>query len=284
MNTNELSKSQLIEYLEKGMSSRDIEKETGIKYWNILYYIKKYELNSINRYKKLEYNEDFFSKIDTKEKAYILGFFLGDGHITKDDKFVLNIKLDDKEILDFICSNIGGHYIISNNFDKTKKIFPHGTIKFANPKIIKDLKKLFGGKTKEERHIPIISKHLESYLVQGFFDAEGCITWGHRKDRDRIWQKVSFTSQYKMLYGIQQILIKNNISTSIRPKCKEKCFIMENSNKKTVIDLLNYIYSDDNFIILKRKYENQIALRLELGEFGESLTVDTEPSLQSRKV
>lgn len=271
MNINELSKSQLIEYLEKGMSSRDIEKETGIKYWNVLYYIKKYELNNINKYKKLEYNEDFFSKIDTKEKAYILGFFLGDGHITKDDKFVLNVKLSDKEILNFICSNIGGHYIISDNFNRDKKIFPHGTIKFANPKMIKDLKRLFGGKTKEERHIPIISKNLEPYLVQGFFDAEGCITWGHRKDRNRVWQKVSFTSQYKMLYGIQQILIKNNISTSIRPKGKEKCFVMENSNKKTVIDLLKYIYSDDNFIILKRKYENQIALRLELGEFGESL-------------
>lgn len=271
MNIKELSKSQLIEYLNKGMSSRDIEKETGIKYTKIIYAIDKYGLNSMNKYKKLKYNEDFFSHIDTKEKAYILGFFLGDGHITKDDKFILNVKLGDKEILDFICSNIGGHYIISNSFDKSKKIFPHGTIKFANPKIMKDLKKLFGGKTKEERHIPIIPKHLEPYLIQGFFDAEGCITWGHRKDRDRIWQKISFTSQYKMLYGIQQILIKNNISTSIRPKGNDKCFVMEIASKKTVIDLLNYIYSDNDFIILKRKYENQIALRLELGEFGEGL-------------
>lgn len=271
MNKIEISKSQLIEYLERGLSSRDIEKETGIKYWNVLYYIKKYELNDINKYKKLEYKEDFFSNIDSKEKAYILGFFLGDGHITNDDKFILNVKKEDKEVLDFICSNIGGHYIISNNINKDKKIFPHGTIKFANPQMIRDLKKLFGGRTKEERHIPIIKKNLEPYLVQGFFDAEGCITWGYRKDRDRIWQKLSFTSQYKMLFCIQKILIKNNISTSIRPKGKEKCFVMENASKKSVIDLLDYIYSDKNFIILKRKYENQIALRLELGEFGESL-------------
>ena len=36
------------------------------------------------------------------------------------------------------------------------------------------------------------------------------------------------------------------------------------------IEFLNYIYPDDNFIILNRKYNKAEALRLELGEFGES--------------
>ena len=128
--------------------------------------------------------------------------------------------------------------------------------------------KLFGGRLKEERHIPIIKKELESYLVQGFFDAEGCITWGYRKDRNRLWQKISFTSKYKMLEGIQNIFIKNNISTKIRPKSKSDCHVMEICNKKEVIKILKFIYSDENFIILNRKYEKSKALRLELEGFG----------------
>lgn len=266
-----LSKEELESYLDKGMSSREIEKETKIKYWDILVQIDKYELNRKNKYYKPEYNEDFFHKIDTKEKAYILGFFLADGCLSKDDKFNISISLSDKEILDFVVQNLGGKISVNNKTDKKNKIFPHATLKIGNPKIIKDLKMLFGGRLKNERHIPIIKQELESYLIQGFFDGDGCITWGHRKDRyNHIWQKVSFTSQYKLLEGIQKILIKNDISTSLRPKSKENCFVIETCTKKEVIKALNLIYTDKNFIVLKRKYEKSNALRLELGEIGES--------------
>ena len=40
-------------------------------------------------------------------------------------------------------------------------------------------------KLKKGRNLPITSKKLEPYLLQGFFDAEGCITWGYRADRNR---------------------------------------------------------------------------------------------------
>ena len=153
-------------------------------------------------------------------------------------------------------------------YNKKKKQFPSASIHIDNPIICKDIKKLFGGRLKEERHIPIIKKDLEKYLLQGFFDADGCITWGIRKDRYRIWQKVSFTSQYKMLEGIQNIFIKNNISTKIRPKSNEKCFVMENASKQEVLKMLDLIYSDKDFIILERKYIKSNALRLELEEFG----------------
>lgn len=270
MNNYKLSKDELEVYLKKGMSSRDIEKVTGIKYWNILNYIKQYGLNNTSNYKKLEYDDNFFNKIDTKEKAYTLGFMLADGCLSNDDKFTINVSLSDREILDFMVSNIGGRVRENHNKDVKKKIFPYATIKIGNNKIIKDIKMLFGGRLKEERHIPIIKKDLELFLLQGFFDADGCITWGYRKDRDRIWQKISFTSQYKLLLGIQSILIKYGVSSIIRPKQKEKCFILETCNKSEVLKMLNLIYSDEKFIVLNRKYEKSKALRLELGEFGES--------------
>lgn len=266
-----INKEELKEYLEQGKSSRDIEAISGVKYYNILTLINKYDLNEYNQHKKPVYKDiQYFNKINTKEKAYILGFFLGDGSIDKEDKFTLSVMLDDKEILDFIQSELGCNITISNKLNKAKRIFPHTSIKIGNNILIRDLKMLFGGRLKEERHIPIISKSLEKYLLLGFFDAEGCITWGHRKDRERVWQKISFTSQYKMLDGIQNILLKNNISTKIHPKGKEKCFVLEFAKKDTVLQFINWLYSDKNFIILHRKYEKAHALRLELGEFGES--------------
>ena len=104
----------------------------------------------------------------------------------------------------------------------------------------------------------------------GFFDAEGCITWGFRKDRNRIWHKVSFTSQYDLLISIQKILSKIGISSSIRPKSNKKCFVLEFCNKQDILKFYNWLYIDINFIVLRRKFNNYNALRLELGEFGET--------------
>ena len=271
MDKYQISKEDLITYLNHGLSSRDIEKITGIRYWDILYYIQQYGIKEYNHYSKKDYNIHFFDKVDTKEKAYILGLFLGDGHITKDNKFEMNIQRCDEEILKFVDKNIGCGYRIDNRKNEAKKKFPQCSIKLCDQVFVRNLKRLFGGRLKAERHIPIIKKDLERYMVLGFFDAKGCVTWGWRKDRNKIWQKISFTSQYQMLVGIQNILDKNGISSRLRPKSKEQCYIIEICDKNRVLQFLDYIYPNDEFIVLKRKYEKQYALRLELGEFGESL-------------
>ena len=266
---NKLNKDELKGYLLKGMSSRDIENVTGVKYYNVLKYINEYNLNSFNKHNKVNYKDvNYFNKIDTKEKAYILGFLLGGGCLEKREHVTVSVALNDIAILEFIQKETGCNITTSTKYDKKKKQFPNASIHIGNPTLCRDIKKLFGGRLKEERHIPIIKKELEPYLLQGFFDAEGCITWGIRKDRHRIWQKVSFTSQYKMLEGIQNIFIKNNISTKIRPKSNSKCFVMEIASKNEVLKILDLIYSDKDFIILERKYMKSNALRLELEDFG----------------
>ena len=156
-------------------------------------------------------------------------------------------------------------------------------VAIGNQDIVKDFNKHCS--SKEAKHCPIISKELERYLVLGFFDGDGCLTWGRRKDRNRLWHKVCFTSSLRVLEGIQKILLNQcQISTIIRPKGAENCFILEFSNKKDVLKFLNFIYPDDSFVILKRKYDKAKALRLELGEFGERSTTPSEASTFNLKV
>lgn len=266
-----MEKELLINYLNQGLTTREIgemiEKEnTTVSYW-----IRKYGLSELLRYKKPQYKDiNYFNKIDTKEKAYIVGFLLGDGCISTDNNLECSISLNDIEILEFIQDETGCNIKIDKTVNKTMRRFPNCSIKIGNPTIINDLKKHFGGRLKEERHIPIIKPSLEKYLLLGFFDAEGCVTWGNRKDRNRLWQKISFTSQLRMLEGIQNILLKNDIATKIKPKGTEKCFILEFSDVKRVLKFLDLIYNDESFIVLHRKYNKAHALRLELGEFGEA--------------
>lgn len=266
-----LTKELLMELTLEGKTHREIAKITGYSKSNVGYWMKKFNLTELNKNKpKIDYKDkNYFKKIDTKEKAYILGFLLADGYIS-DKQFSLTLAKRDVSILEFIQKELGGNIGISDITNKAQKKYPYARIGFHDNTLVKDLKMLTGGTLKKERRIPIISPKLEKYLLLGFFDGDGAITWGRRKDRDRIWQKVSFTSQFRMLEGIQNILYKQvNIPTKIRPKSDgSDCYVLSFASKKAVVDFLEYIH--DDLIVLERKYQNGVNLRLELEEFGKS--------------
>jgi intein/homing endonuclease len=263
-----MDKNELETYLLQGLTNVEIGKIVSLNSRTVGYWIYKFNLQHLMKNKHIVYNDDFFKKIDTPEKAYILGFIIADGYIN-DKGIELGVAISDIEILEFIQSQLGGNLRKDMSFNKLTRRFPRARLLLCSKQLLNDIKTKCGGNRKENRHIPIISENLERYLLLGFFEADGCISWGRRKDRNRIWQKVSFTSQLKMLQGIQKILLKNEISTCIKPKGTEKCYMMDFSSKRDVLKFINLVYDDSELIILKRKYNKALALRLELGEFGE---------------
>ena len=62
---------------------------------------KDYAVYSKRNYKNLDIDHNFFEKIDTEEKAYILGFLLADGNLYYDTSYRLrfSIAFQDIEIL-----------------------------------------------------------------------------------------------------------------------------------------------------------------------------------------
>ena len=262
-----MDKDFLEECVSNGMSTRDIEKICDKDHRTISYWLIKYGLN---KGKSESYK---FEKIDTKEKAYALGFILADASISYKNDVEISVSLYDKKAANFIASVICGNVRESHKLNKSSGIFPKARL----VKRINDITKFTGGLKKEDRHYPRVSPELERYLIQGFFDGDGCITWGRRKDRNRIWQKISFTSQLKMLEGVQKYLIKNlSISTIIRPKGNENCYVLSFSNKTDVLKFCEHIYPNEDFIVLNRKYLKYKALRLELEENGGSNRSDCQ--------
>lgn len=260
-----IDKNFLNNLLLEGKSSRDIGEILGLHKNTVLYWIDKYNLRGNMRFRKDRQIK--FNTIDTKEKAYILGFLLADSAITETNTVDLKVAINDREVVDFISKELDSDIIESNKINKKTRVFPN----IRTYKTIKDIVKFTGGRLKKDRHYPRVKKELEQYLLLGFFDGDGCITWGRRKDRNRLWQKVSFTSQLKLLQGVQKSLYNNlDISSTIHPKSKEKCYVLEFANKIDVVKFLDYIYSDEDFIVLRRKYLKSNALRLELEEFGET--------------
>ena len=270
-----MDKELLESYLEEGLTYKEIANITGKSKSTVGYWITKFNLNDKSKYSKPKYNDPkMFNKIDTPEKAYIIGYALADGYINS-NAIEFGCCIRDKELLKFISNYIGANYREDLTYLPAQRRFPRARVAIGNQDIVKDFNKHCS--SKENKHCPIISKELERYLVLGFFDGDGCLTWGRRKDRNRLWHKVCFTSSLRVLEGIQKILLNHcQISTIIRPKSNENCFVLEFANKEDILKFLNFIYPDDSFIILKRKYDKAKALRLELGEFGEDPRTPSE--------
>lgn len=275
-----MDKEFLKEKLIEGLSSRDIAKlpEVTIGSKTVIYYILKYKLEEFMNYKKPIYNESFFDVIDTKEKAYILGYTLADGYINR-STLEYGCALADREILDFIAKQLGETKVREDVYtNKVARRFPRARLSIGNKKLVQGV--LSKINSKEEKTFPRVKKELQHYVLLGFFDGDGCLTYGYRKDRNRLWQKVNFTASYKILNAVQRLLSKLNITTSLHPKGKEKCFVLEVANLNDVMAILRYIYQDESFIVLHRKFNKYNALRLELGE-NEETTSNSAISCQA---
>lgn len=262
-NKYHITKKQLEEYIKLGYSQVQMATAIGCGTTNIGHFIEKFGLRDVQINKPQPPYR--FNKIDSAIKAYIIGFICCDGAINLTHSVEITVQKADKEVADFIADELNANVNISNIFDKKTKRFPRARI----VKKIPDILKFIGGRLKVDRHLPIVKKEFNRYLLLGAFDADGCITWGRRKDRNRIWQKISFTTSFGIAICIQNILLKDlNISTAIKPKTGCNCYIIDFANRNDVLKFLDFIYCDD-FVVLKRKYLKAKALRLELEENGE---------------
>ena len=276
-----MDKEYLEQLIKEGHSYRDIEKITGMSNSNIQYLAKKYDLTKYNQHIPLPPYK--FGMIDTPAKAYVLGFILCDAGINEYGYCTISQAMKDACVVEFIASIIGGEVKYDYTFDKKRRIFPKAILH----RKISDVLRFIGGPKKENRHFPRIRWDLERFLVMGLFDADGCITWGRRKDRNRLWHKITIKSSYNILYGLQMFMYNRmNMITRIYPVNGENCFALEFANKPQVLYFIDWLYRTPDFVVLPRKYQKACALRLELEENGgvQTRADNTVPHLQSREV
>lgn len=274
-----ISKELLENFLKEGKTTREIGVILGVANTTVSRYIRNYGLSGL--YKKPKYLPYHLNKIDSKEVAYMVGFIIADSSINN-EIVEISVSIDDSELMELFSSVLGINPREDFILIKEKRKFPR--IRLVRK--ITGINKFLGGDRKKDRNVPIIRRDLEVYLVRGIFDADGCITWGYRKDRHRTWHKVSFTSSLSILTSMQRILCKIGISTVVRPKSNAYCYVLEFANREDVLKFYDYLYADTSFMPLKRKFDNYNALRLELGELSENtsctiLSCATDLSVES---
>ncbi len=136
-----------------------------------------------NALRTVPYNDDFFSVIDTQEKAYWLGYLCADGTVScvpnrssGGNCYQVSLVSKDEDIFKF-AQAIG---YPQNKVVKREGIFG---ISLTSKKMHDDLVRLGCGhhKTETLKILPTVSPDLFRHLVRGFFDGDGTIhyTNGH---------------------------------------------------------------------------------------------------------
>lgn len=201
----------------------------------------------MGRKRKYNLNENYFNEIDTKNKAYILGFIYADGNVSR-NYLTITISPSDVEILEFIKNEI--------SYNGPLRTTKHGYISLAisSNKIVNDLKKngVIENKTYLSKSLPIIDEKYLWNFIMGYFDGDGSIYKSSNKNGDFT---VNFSSNRDILLSLRNILLKYKISSSeIRRRNGNDISCMMDIRGSINIDkIYDYFYLNNEFYLTRKK-------------------------------
>lgn len=197
----------------------------------------------------------YFDKIDTKDKAYILGYLFADGHCDINKRTVdLTLSIKDKFHLINIAKTIGFdetriHDYITKPNPKTGKCYEYcrlnlsgelfdGLIKYIRPR------KTFTGK------IPKIENDLIPAMLLGIFDGDGSISVTGKSAEIGISLNKKACEKYKRLL-VKLGLNKNKINI-----CPDKnIWRIRIHTREIILELQKIFYNNSPSLYLLRKKE-----------------------------
>lgn len=206
--------------------------------------------------------ENYFTQIDSKEKAYWLGWLLTDGGVSKKNDIEIAILKEDEYILHQFEKDLG----INNHVKSFGEKYVRFSISSVN--MCKDLIQygIVPNKTLNLKYPSNIPKQYECHLIRGMFDGDGGITVGeatrYYKHREKYYtkpyQELSFTGTYDMCEGLQNVI---NINTGVPIKNITKnhnIFRVRWSNQDEIMKIFEFIYRDcDNHFLTRKKNKFQ---------------------------
>lgn len=161
---------ELLNERESGMKRKDILKKWGISERHYKNIVLKFG-GKMRKFKRYNFNEDYFESIDTEDKAYFLGFIVADGCIFSKDNCIRIIQKETYILEKF------KDYIEFDGDIFTRKDEKISYITITSIKTKNDLKNLgiHPNKTMDVKY-PNIPERLQNHFMRGVFDGDGCIS------------------------------------------------------------------------------------------------------------
>lgn len=232
-------------YLE-GLTPRELATFFKCNIANVYSHLKRlkiYKPKKSYEIRKYRIKEDFFDKIDTEEKAYILGLFFADGYNNTDKNLIeITLKESDLPVLNQIKECLG--------LDKDIKNYKKGyyTLSFNSLIISKRLSNLgcIKAKTFKIKFPSYLNDDLLRHFMRGYFDGDGSISLKKSS-------QINLTSTFDFVNSFQEILSKKlDIKNKKVQSCRKSFYILY-KRKEDIFKILTFLYKDSK-IYLERKH------------------------------
>ena len=250
-------------YIDKKMSAIEIANHKGVKYQQIYYLLKKYGIprrsfQAMNT--KSDINQNYFSVIDSPEKAYWLGFLYADGYVTARHQVGLALSIIDiehvKKFKEAISATHKIHVYESSGYGTT----PYAKIIISCPKMVDDLERLgcVQNKTlilKFPTSSQVPPKFIRDF-IRGYLDGDGSITKSGKYHPVRL----SFCGTKEFLIGLMECLNgmispdSFHVVLDKRHKDDKNTYQIAINGTRRVQKILHELY-DDASVYLDRKYK-----------------------------
>jgi len=171
-----MKKEELERLVKEGMTDVQIANLFDCGRTKVQTCLKKFGIKRERAHPNLK--EDYFKLIDTKDKAYWLGFLYADGYVTNGNKGSYSIVLDlgqkDLRLIERFCDHIGA------NKDKIKKRihkkgYVSSKVTITSVKMVKNLE-VYGCTNKKSFTIELPelgSEELDMSFMMGYYDGDG---------------------------------------------------------------------------------------------------------------
>lgn len=263
------SYSKLLKYKEEiiakhliGKNTVELSKEYGTCEQTIANFLYKYNDSLIHRrYRKYEIKQDYFSNIDTWEKAYFLGWIFTDGTVP-DSGVHINLQERDIHVLETFSNWL--------NLDRAVTLLPNRrqVLFYINSvQIVKDLRNIGIQKNKTFNLPNFYSDDLEIMrgFILGLTDGDGCFTYNKNKKKQSL--------KWYLCGACESFLehIANYITEVLNVKIfRSKTYYTTKNNvsnwhyriaiykKEDILTLLDFLYKDIPKVYLQRKLDKCI--------------------------
>jgi hypothetical protein len=210
-------------------------------------------------YRRHQFDKNYFENIDSKDKAYFLGFLISDGCNNLNGAIVLELIQCDLHILNLFQEKIK-HTGDIKHYHKISPLQSTSKLIFCSKKASKDLTNLgcIPAKT-HHTYFPDIPEEFHSHFIRGVFDGDGCISFAKRQRKKglEISPVFAICGNFKLMDKIQQILIDQcELNKTKLSKTKSKDIVNINyAGRIQVKRIYNYLYKDCDDLYLTRKKE-----------------------------